>query len=154
MHRAQHLFEALLVGSVPAWASPCEAIQSGRLSINKARQLVSHRASSPALRIQRRHHAAFGISLPPPPRTAARSWSGTTQPHCGHSPTLPSARHYRRTDSGPPCPAGGLSPPRPPPPPRPRGVVVEFFFPAPRRLRLSARSLRWLPPAVMMASLP
>src|SRR6266513_2685709 len=32
---------------------------------------------------------------------------------CGHSPTLPSARHYPRTDSGPPCPASGSSPPDP-----------------------------------------
>src|SRR5207249_8301020 len=48
-----------------------------------------------------------------PPRTRARSWSGTTQPRYGHSPTLPSARHYPRTDTGPPCPASGSSPPDP-----------------------------------------
>src|SRR5687768_3355455 len=50
-----------------------------------------------------------------PPQTAARSWSGTTQPHCGHFPTLPSARHYPRTDSGPLCPAGGPHPLTPSP---------------------------------------
>jgi hypothetical protein len=44
-------------------------------------------------------YAAFGVSPPPAPDSAL-SWSGTTQPHCGHFHTLPSTRHFPRTDNG------------------------------------------------------
>src|SRR6266550_1179188 len=61
-----------------------------------------------------------GVSLPPP-QTAALfvvlNGPATRRAELSEAlralSTLPSARHYRRTDSGPPCPASGASPPDP-----------------------------------------
>src|SRR2546427_9017375 len=64
--------------------------------------------ASVLLRNQRRHHAAFGVSLPPAPDSGSVLVWNDPATLGGHSPTLPSARRYPRTDTGPPYPASGV----------------------------------------------
>src|SRR5437016_2533271 len=84
--------------------------------------------ASVLLRNQRRHHAAFGVALPPAPDC------GSLVVLSGPPPaTLRALSHasissaLSRTDNGPPCPASGSSPPDPPLPPGEGERRVSFF---------------------------